>query len=45
MIGRTLSHYRILSEIGRSGMGIVHRDMSSERVRGRKIDHGSDILT
>ncbi len=45
MIGRTLSHCRILPEIGRGGMGIVHRDMSLERVRGRKIDHGSDILT
>ena len=25
MIGRTLSHYRVLSEISRGGMGIVYR--------------------
>jgi len=25
MIGRTVSHYRILSRLGAEGMGVVHR--------------------
>jgi hypothetical protein len=29
MIGRTLSHYKVLSEISRSGMGIVDSHDSS----------------
>lgn len=39
MIGRHLSHYRILSEIGRGGMGIVYRalDVTLEREVALKV--------
>ena len=31
MIGRTLSHYKVLEEISRGGMGIVYNRRSSSR--------------
>ena len=39
MIGRTLSHYRILEEISRGGMGIVYRalDLNLEREVALKV--------
>ncbi len=39
MIGRTLSHYKILSEISRGGMGIVYRavDVKLDREVALKV--------
>ena len=39
MIGRTLSHYRILSEISRGGMGMVYRavDVKLDREVALKV--------
>ena len=39
MIGRTLSHYKTLSEISRGGMGIVYRavDLKLEREVALKV--------
>ena len=39
MIGRTLSHYRILAEISRGGMGIVYRalDLNLDREVALKV--------
>ena len=39
MIGRTLSHYRVLSEISRGGMGIVYRavDLKLDREVALKV--------
>ena len=39
MVGRTLSHYKILSEISRSGMGIVYRalDLKLDREVALKV--------
>lgn len=39
MIGRTLSHYKILDEISRGGMGIVYRalDLKLDREVALKI--------
>ena len=41
MLGRTLSHYKILAEISRSGMGVVYRalDLKLDREVAVKLEH------
>ena len=45
MVGRTISHYKVLSEVGRGGMGIVYKaeDLKLKRTVALKFLR-SDVL-
>ena len=38
MVGKTLSHYRVLDELGRSGMGVVYKAEDKKLDRNKAID-------
>ena len=38
MIGRTLSHYKVVEEISHGGMGIVYKALDLKLNRGRHLD-------
>jgi serine/threonine protein kinase len=35
MVGHTLSHYRVVEQIGAGGMGVVHRAQDEQTGRDR----------
>ncbi|MCZ6816258.1 MAG: hypothetical protein O7F76_06105 [Planctomycetota bacterium] len=39
MVGRTISHYKVLSEVGRGGMGVVYKAEDTKLERATTVNH------